>query len=279
MSKEIVESTKTDLLPILDPQQAKRAYQAYLELCQAILVPYDKRIVDDRGVVVQESDYARIKQSKKDDSGKWITEYVDAPKKSAFRKLAKFYGISTEILEKNKETHDNTSFTHHYTVKAIAPNGVYTTGEGSCTSSEKGGKSEHDTRSTAHTRAKSRAISDLIGFGQVSAEEYGNYSEAPSGGDFNPPKTKEGIREEVEAEFKEKNSPVWDGDLSIPNFQAFLIECGFDGENFKIRHDAPSRMYIIDEAPWTDNFTLLKEAYGEMGFKYHNDSKKQVLRY
>ena len=33
----------------------------------------------------------------------------------------------------------------------------------------------HETRATAHTRAKSRAISDLIGFGQVSAEEYHNY--------------------------------------------------------------------------------------------------------
>ena len=166
-----------DLLPVLDPAAAKKAYHAYLELCQAILVPYDKRIVDDRGVVVQESDYARIKQTKKDDSGKWITEYVDAPKKSAFRKLGKFYGISDEIMEKSKEIHENGTFTYHYTVRAIAPNGVHSDGEGSCSSSEKGGKSEHDTRSTAHTRAKSRAISDLIGFGQVSAEEYGNYDE------------------------------------------------------------------------------------------------------
>ena len=279
MSKEIVESTKTDLLPILDPQQAKLAYQAYLELCQAILVPYDKRIVDNRGVVIQESDYARIKQSKKDDSGKWVTEYVDAPKKSAFRKLGKFYGISTEILEKNKETHDNASFTHHYTVKAIAPNGVYTTGEGSCTSSEKGGKSEHDTRSTAHTRAKSRAISDLIGFGQVSAEEYGNYDEAASGGDFKPPKTKEDLRKEVEAEFKEKDGPVWDGDLSVSNIQAFLIANGFDGENFKIRHDEPSRMYVVDSAPWTDDFDLLLSVVKEMGGEYNRDHKKTVFRY
>ena len=178
-SKELSNTGQSgDLLPVLNPEDAKRAYHAYLELCQAILVPYDKRIVDKRGVVTQESDYARITQKKKDEKGNWITEYVDAPKKSAFRKLSKFYGLSDEIVEKSKEIHENGTFTYHYTVKAIGPNGVFTTGEGSCSSSEKGGKSEHDTRSTAHTRAKSRAISDLIGFGQVSAEEYGNYEEA-----------------------------------------------------------------------------------------------------
>jgi len=168
------------LLPVLDPKAAKEAYQAYLELCQAILIPYDKRIVRD-GVVVQESDYARIPQRRKV-NGRWITEYVDAPKKSAWRKLARFYGVSTEILEKSKETHQDGSFTYHYTVRASA-GGVSTTGEGSCTSTEKGGKSEHDTRATAHTRAKSRAISDLIGFGQVSAEEYSTYENDPE-----PPK-------------------------------------------------------------------------------------------
>ena len=169
-----VRESTGDLLPILDPKAAKVAYQTYLELCQAILIPYDKRIVKD-GVVVQESDYARIPQRKQVD-GKWIIEYVDAPKKSAFRKLAKFYGVSTEIVEKTKEPHPGGSFTWHYTVKATA-GGVTQDGEGSCTSTEKGGKSEHDTRATAHTRAKSRAISDLIGFGQVSAEEYGNYED------------------------------------------------------------------------------------------------------
>jgi hypothetical protein len=175
----IVEASKApagDLLPILDPKAAKAAYQAYLELCQAILVPYDKRIVRD-GVVIQESDYARI-PVRRQVGGRWITEYVDAPKKSAWRKLARFYGVSTEIMEKSKEVHKDGSFTYHYSVRASAC-GVNTEGEGSCTSTEKGGRSEHETRATAHTRAKSRAISDLIGFGQVSAEEYSTYEDDP----------------------------------------------------------------------------------------------------
>ena len=211
---DIVPTKQGDLLPVLNPEDAKRAYHAYLELCQAILVPYDKRIVDDRGVVIQESDYARIKQTKKNDSGKWITEYVDAPKKSAFRKLGKFYGISTEIVEKSKEIQEDGSFTYHYTVKAIAPNGVHTTGEGSCTSTEKGGKSEHDTRSTAHTRAKSRAISDLIGFGQVSAEEYGNYE------DTDKPSPRYEPAEQPEQD--DDGSGVFD----LPSLNSFLLSNG-----------------------------------------------------
>ena len=220
---DIVPSNQGDLLPVLNPADAKRAYHAYLELCQAILVPYDKRIVDNRGVVTQESDYARIKQTKKDDAGKWITEYVDAPKKSAFRKLGKFYGISDEIMEKSKEIHENGSFTYHYTVRAIGPNGVHSDGEGSCSSSEKGGKSEHDTRSTAHTRAKSRAISDLIGFGQVSAEEYGNYEEADKKPEYR------------EAQIRPDHN----------NLKAFFEAKGFDPERFTITEDEPTGIITI----------------------------------
>ena len=58
-------------------------------------------------------------------------------------------------------------------MKAIAPDGQYTYGIGSCDSREISDerRREHFTESKAHTRAKNRATSDLIGFGQVSAEE------------------------------------------------------------------------------------------------------------
>jgi len=266
----------SDLLPVLDPEQAKEAYTAYLKLCQAILVPYDKRIVDENGVIRQESDYVRIAQKKKNDQGQWITEYVDAPKKSAFRKLAKFYGVSTEILEKSKEIHENGSYTWHYSVKAIAPSGTFTTGEGDCTSSEKGGKSEHDTRATAHTRAKSRAISDLIGFGQVSAEEYDksvNVDHVPNADD---------LRDQVEAEYKVKEPSVWGGQLGIAEIQQYLTDNGLPGEKFKIRHDEPTRMYVVDDHPFfedADLFNLLKNLVFEMGGEYNREEKKTVFKY
>jgi len=260
----------SDLLPVLDPEQAKEAYTAYLKLCQAILVPYDKRIVDENGVIRQESDYVRIAQKKKVD-GKWITEYVDAPKKSAFRKLAKFYGVSTEILEKSKEVHEDGSYTWHYSVKAIAPSGTFTTGEGDCTSSEKGGKSEHDTRATAHTRAKSRAISDLIGFGQVSAEEYGksvNIGSVPNA---------EELRRQVESEITEK--PELTFDLSVEGIKQALTQLGYPGEEYTVRHDEPSRMYVIDKAPWIDDWAKYQSDIRELGGGYDQEYKKTVFRY
>jgi len=168
--EKAIQPTGNKLLPIADPEQAKEAYQAYLELCQSVLVPYDKRMVDDNGVVRQESDYARITQRKKVE-GRWITEYVDAPKKSAWRKLARFYGVSTEILDKQRIEDEDGVVTWHYSVRAWEGN-VSTTGEGACSTNEKGKeRTEHEAKGTSHTRAKNRAISDLIGFGQVSAEE------------------------------------------------------------------------------------------------------------
>jgi hypothetical protein len=63
-------------------------------------------------------------------------------------------------------------------MRAIAHNGQYMDGFGACSTNESrfasaGGrqKLENDLRTTAATRATNRAISDLVGFGQVSAEE------------------------------------------------------------------------------------------------------------
>jgi len=276
MSKELAnreENPGITLMPVLDPEQAAAAYNAYLKLCQSILIPYDKRIVKD-GVVIQESDYQRIAQKKKVD-GKWITEFVDFPKKSAWRKLSKFYGISTEVVEKSREDHADGSFTWNYSVRAWSGS-VSTTEEASCTSNEKGTKSRHDTKATALTRAKSRAISDLIGFGQVSAEEIN--SDQPA---FNPPSTRKEIEAEVvEAEVVEANQfTVWDGDLSIANIQAYLTANGLPGEKFKIRHDEPTRMYVVDKAPFVDEFDKLKAVVFEMGGEYDRDHKKTVFRY
>ena len=64
---------------------------------------------------------------------------------------------------------------HGWTVtyRATAPNGASADGDGCCMASEKSGKqgTEHNIRSHAHTRGMNRAISNLVGFGEVSAEE------------------------------------------------------------------------------------------------------------
>jgi len=160
-------------LPIVTAEDAKKAMEAYQQLCAAILIPWEKRIVEN-GVVRQESDYQRIRvRVRNPETGRDESVFKDFPRKSAFRKLARFYKISTEIVGNERVDREDGSWVWHYTVKAKAPNGQSQMGIGSCDSREVHGdrRREHDTESTAHTRAKNRAISDLIGFGQVSAEE------------------------------------------------------------------------------------------------------------
>ena len=113
----------------------------------------------------------------------------NSKKKSAWRKLATAFNISDDVIEK-EIIHDECHriISARYEVKATLPNGRHGVGTGSASIYDKITKkdtveptpfelrqrftnAEHDITSTAHTRAKSRAISDLIGAGEVSAEE------------------------------------------------------------------------------------------------------------
>ncbi len=114
----------------------------------------------------------------------------DFKKKSYWRKLSAVYGVNLEFGSERKEEHENGAITYFFVMRAIASNGIFSDGSGACTSSEnltfngdnwvnKNGnisklKSIHDTRATAETRAKNRAISDLLSFGEISAEEVNN---------------------------------------------------------------------------------------------------------
>ena len=110
-------------------------------------------------------------------------------KKSAWRKLARAFNISDEkICDRIIRDDDHQIISAYFEVKAILPNGRYGIGVGDCSIFDKINNNdtempskfelrkrftnpEHDVVSTAHTRAKSRAIADLIGAGEVSAEE------------------------------------------------------------------------------------------------------------
>src|ERR1700730_7926200 len=93
-------------------------------------------------------------------------------KKSGWRKLALVFNISDQVMESSKAVREDGSFVWSFRVRAIAPNGRFTEAVASCDSRErKFSHIEHDVQATAQTRSKSRAISDLIGAGEVSAEE------------------------------------------------------------------------------------------------------------
>ena len=116
-------------------------------------------------------------------------------KKSAWRKLQTAFNISDEIVKEKTEVDENHQIiSSKFYVKATLPNGRSSVGVGVCSIFDKITKkdatqpsnfvlrnrfnnAEHDVPSTAHTRAKSRAISDLIGAGEVSAEEHEGHTE------------------------------------------------------------------------------------------------------
>src|SRR3712207_587460 len=90
-------------------------------------------------------------------------------KKSGWRKIAAAFGISDELLRQERRecegaTPNNRYFVWEVTVRAVAPNGRYADAVGSCASNERRfAHTDHDVRAIAHTRAKNRAVADLVG--------------------------------------------------------------------------------------------------------------------
>ena len=95
-------------------------------------------------------------------------------KKSAWRKYARAFNITTEIIDKDIVKSEKTGAVREasFVVRATLPTGRYADGWGNC-SRQEGNKAHpnHDIPATAMTRATNRAIADLIGAGEVTAEE------------------------------------------------------------------------------------------------------------
>lgn len=141
----MTEQTNIDLIvrPAITPEKAEEAWDSYLALKQRIAKP---------------SDIQRIGQQQ-------------FYKKSYWRKIATFFNLSVEVNGEKKEI-EGANTIYHFTCRATAPNGRFADGSGSCDMYEKGRKNTiHNTRSTAETRAFNRAVSNLVGGGEVSAEE------------------------------------------------------------------------------------------------------------
>jgi hypothetical protein len=92
---------------------------------------------------------------------------------SAWTKLRRAFRISIEVLDRTVERdEDGRPFAAGALVRATHPSGEHADGDGYCSlseerfSKEKARKRlEHDLRSTATTRARNRAVSELIGMG------------------------------------------------------------------------------------------------------------------
>lgn len=99
-------------------------------------------------------------------------------KKSGWRKIATAFDLDVRIISEQVERDENGHILRSKTTaRATSPSGRVMDGDGYCTINEFTGrrannpKLENDLRGTAATRAKNRAISDLVGMGEVSAEE------------------------------------------------------------------------------------------------------------
>jgi hypothetical protein len=130
-----------------DVATARAAMARYQELCEAVLEPTDWQAAgDDRRFV----------------------------KKSGWTKLAKAYGVSIAFVRETdlERDHDGRLVRASARVRATAPDGrSWESGGAAALGERRHTKPEHDLPSTAETRAANRAISNLIGFGEVSAEE------------------------------------------------------------------------------------------------------------
>lgn len=168
MNKNIISNKESQMpaivMPAVSTEEALKAWKEYQDLKAAIV---------DKNVDVQ------------------IIDGKDFLKKSYWRKVATFFNLSVEVVKEKSEQVGKT-FVWNFTCKAIAPNGRFAVGTGSCDAFEKStlkdgkymafnkktrswyeGKPNtiHNIRSTAETRAFNRAVSNLVGGGEVSAEE------------------------------------------------------------------------------------------------------------
>ena len=138
--------------PAVSVEDALSSWNAFLELKTAILRPEDRQRIGDKTFT----------------------------KKSGWRKIASFFNLTDEIIDRQIEKENGVTIYAEFTVRATAPNGRYAEGWACASANEKKfTKPDHDIPATAQTRAKNRAISDLVGGGEVSAEEMSGTASNP----------------------------------------------------------------------------------------------------
>lgn len=95
-------------------------------------------------------------------------------KKSYWRAIATAFHLDVIFISEERIESEG-EWGYLATYRASANDRRYCDGDGACMVSEKPGAmgTIHNVRAHAHTRAKNRAIADLVGFGEVSADELG----------------------------------------------------------------------------------------------------------
>lgn len=145
-------------------------------------------------------------------------------KKSAWRKLARHFAISTSVVKVEREIIGE-HFMALVTVRASAPWGQSADAVGACCTDEATGRrtiTVADAIATAETRATNRATSNLIAMGEVTAEEIGD-RKAQGGGNADKPSA-----EKVMPFGKLKGKKL--GDLTNAELESTVTWCTSDDE-------------------------------------------------
>lgn len=171
--QDVVESTAVEVPVLPDDATELAVVQA-----TSVMMPFSATEVSDAMAAYQETVRATLDPSDWQGAPGGRGAFV---KKSGWRKIAKAFGLSVTRVEDGVERDPEGNPVRAWAVyRAAHPNGQSQDGDGYCSVDESrfsrsGGrqKLENDLRATATTRAKNRAISDLVGMGEVSAEEVG----------------------------------------------------------------------------------------------------------
>jgi hypothetical protein len=197
MAELSLRPTREVLTPI-DPDDVVASMQAYQALLPRLLHPSD---FQDAG------------------GGK---KFV---KRSGWRKIARAFNLSLVLVDRRVDRDESGNpIRAEAIVRAIAPNGQCQDGDGYCSIDERRFKDargrqriEQDLRATAMTRAKSRAIADLVGMGDISADEL---EETPFGPESSP-----GLRDVA----RQALAYLLDGDLDATDRALERLADQFDG--------------------------------------------------
>lgn len=146
-------------MPVYSGEEMSAALEAYQQLQRALDQKMPEAILTINGKPFRTKKY-------------WLT-------------IARAFNLSVGAIrdsEKRVVTEDG-DWGYSVVYRAVAPGGAYADGDGAVMASEKFGDSGtvHNVRSHAHTRARNRAISNLCGFGEVSADEINRDSGSENG--------------------------------------------------------------------------------------------------
>lgn len=153
------ETGLTNINSATDVDTAIADWKTYQRVCQEIL--------DD-------DDHQAFMVTEKDENGNKIKVEKKFRKKSGWQKLARAFNANTQIVDRDLlRTSTGRVREAYYRIRATLPNGRTVESDALCSRKEKGKEnaSDHTIMSTAKTRATNRAIAELIGAGEVSAEE------------------------------------------------------------------------------------------------------------